>query len=80
MKDVMKKEFISWYAGEVKRQRESGVEPNAVKVNLNISVVKPLCGVWFMKAFKSVEDDPGCVLAGFQKAGILDRIWPEKEM
>jgi hypothetical protein len=76
MKDVMKTEFIKWYGGKVTEQMSKGTNANAVKVNLNKSVVKPLCAIWFMKAFQNVANNPHHVVTGFRKAGILDRLWP----
>ena len=39
------------YSEKVKAQLDRGVDANAVKVSLLISIVKPQAAQWFMKAF-----------------------------
>lgn len=74
IKDKMKGEFIAWYSEKVKAQLDRGVDANAVKVSLLISIIKPQAAQWFMNAFDCVGADT--VKMSFRKAGITERIFP----
>lgn len=69
IKETMKNEFTAWNGDKVQMQLENGMEPSAIKINLNISGVKPLATKWFIKAHGVIGDNPSIVVNSFTKAG-----------
>jgi hypothetical protein len=79
LKTVMKDLFQTWYSEEVATQISSGTAANAVKVDVRTSIVKPLCSEWLIAAVTRINREPHHVVTGFEKAGIIQRIWPEED-
>lgn len=77
LKTVMKDHFQVWYSEQVAAQIKSGTAPNAVKVDVRTSVIKPLSSEWLISAVDQIQS--AHVVTGFKKAGILD-LWPEEIM
>ena len=76
-KDAMKKEFIAWYSDQVRTQLDRGTQIEAVKVDMRLSVVKPLSARWTIKAVEQVASRPREIKKGFERAGILEYVYPE---
>jgi len=68
----MKNEFITWYRDQVQTQLLQGTQIEAVKVDLLLSVVKPLSARWIIKAVECVASNPSEVRSGFKRARILE--------
>lgn len=75
--DAVKKEFIAWYNDQVLTQLDRGTQIEAVKLDMRLSVVKPLSARWTMKAAEQVASRPHDMKEGFQRAGILEYVYPE---
>ena len=52
------------------RALESGKGIETVKVNLAISVIKPLHARWLIQVISALKADPDVIRKGFEKAGI----------
>ena len=48
-KDFLRQEAQSWYSQEIVKQMEAGKRPGEIKVDVRISVVKPLHAKWIVK-------------------------------
>ena len=68
-KQELKACFIRWYADFVKKQLGEGVEPQNIKPDLHISVLKPLHARWLIEAVSNISRD--VIIEGFVKAGII---------
>lgn len=73
----MKSQFVAWYSDQVLSQLRRGVSIEAVRVDLRLSVVKPLSGKWITEAVHHIASHPNIVKSGFKGAGILEYIYPE---
>ena len=65
----MKSAFIQWYSERVAEQLNADTAVESVSVSLQMSLVKPLSGNWFINAFST---HPDIIFSGFKAAGILD--------
>ena len=62
--------FSSWYAKQVSEALGSGMDISSVKVNLAISVIKPLHAKWLMHVITAIAEKQDTIINGFDKAGI----------
>ena len=62
LKDEMKQHFQSWYAEEVRKQLESGVAIQEVKIDTRTSALKPKRANWLMESLESLSQKPEIVL------------------
>ena len=62
-KTMMKDRFISWYAEKV-------AEDFNQKVDMKLSIVKPIHARWMIEVMTKLAKMPELVKAGFRKAGI----------
>lgn len=65
-KEFLRRKFQQWYSEEVRRQIQSG---KTVKVNLAMSVVKPLGAQWLIAVGEYMQSNPSLITNGFK--GIL---------
>ena len=72
IKSVMKSCFVQWYSERVTEQINAGAAIDEICIGLQMSLVKPLSGNWFINAFDHVSRNPDIILKGFRAAGILD--------
>ncbi|KAL5013090.1 hypothetical protein ScPMuIL_011641 [Solemya velum] len=68
-KTGLKNEFTEWYADEI-----ANGNSNATKVDLRISILKPLHARWFAKVFYNNKAKRNTILLGWTKSGILDAV------
>ncbi len=72
--DFLKKElrscFSSWYARKVKEELEAGVDIQEMKIDLRISLLKPIHANWLMDVIFKLKMQEGLIKTGFDKAGI----------
>ena len=71
-KQLMKKEFITYYSDAVKQQLESGINLEDVEVDFRLSVLKPLHAQWLVNMCNifSTERERLVISKGWKKAGI----------
>ena len=60
-KEFLRRKFQQWYLEEVRRQIQSG---KAVKVNLAMSVVKPLGAQWLIALDEYMQSNPSLITNG----------------
>lgn len=72
LKNAMKNEFTDWYADMVARNLQE--ENSMKKVDLRISMLKPLHAKWLCKAFHELKSKKDHILIGWKKSGISDNI------
>ncbi len=62
--------FSSWYAKKVKEELEAGVDIQEMKIDLQISLLKPIHANWLMDVILKLKMQEGLIKTGFDKAGI----------
>ena len=68
----MSTKYQDWYASEVASQWERGVEPNDVKVDVNLSTIKPLHAGWIIDYYKHMQSSRLVIKSAFRKALITE--------
>ena len=66
--------FQEWYAKEITKQIEGGTCVYSVKVNINLSIMKPLHAQWVIGLYDFLRNKPDVVRKGFELTGITDAI------
>ena len=72
LKAAMKNEFTNWYADMVAEDLKDSSTIN--KVDLRLSVLKPLHAKWLSKVFHDLKSKKDIILLGWKKSGISDCI------
>ena len=62
IKEFLRRKFQQWYSEEVRRQIDSG---KAVKVDLAMSIVKPLGAQWLIDLSNYMQSNPSIIINGF---------------
>lgn len=68
-KDFLHGKFQHWYSEEVRKQLSRNED---VKVNLAMSVVKPLGAQWLIALYEYVQSNPSIVINGFKGIIIMN--------
>jgi hypothetical protein len=71
LKDHLRSCFQSWYSEQVSKQLEGGKEPEDIKVDTKLTVVKPLSARWIISAYDYVRSQFSIIYGGFVEAGIV---------
>ena len=71
-KTLMKDSFTRWYAQEVHEALDSGKSVHEVKIDLRLSMIKPLHANWLITAHSILKHKTAVLTRGFEQAGILD--------
>ena len=66
-KDKLRRGFSEWYAQEVAKQLTDNVQPDAVHIDMRMSIVKKLSCRWIMSAYNHIHSSPEIVRNGFKK-------------
>ena len=74
LKDPLRRSFQSWYSEQVSKQLEEGKEPEDIKVDTRLSIMKPLSAKWITSAYDYFRSDSGIVRGGFVEAGIVEAL------
>ena len=69
-KEHMKSKFTMWYSSQVVTHLQGGGSVDNIKVNLNMSQIKPLSANWIVSAADYLNNNPSIIVNGFSKAGI----------
>lgn len=64
----------TWYAGQIEKQIEAGKSPHEIKVDIRISLLKPLQAKWIVQFYDFIRNNPSIVLNGWKKSKIPEHI------
>ena len=73
----MKNKFELWYANEVKKQLDEGIEVFAIDIPLKLSVLKPIHGRWLLGLYDHLRNSKEIIMSGFESAGITEAVTQE---
>ena len=73
-KDFLRQEAQAWYSQEIVKQMEKGKQAHEIKVDVRISIVKPLHAKWIVKFYDYIRSKPELVKNGWKKSGIVERL------
>ena len=71
LKTALKNEFTNWYADKIAKDVQDDASK---KVDLRLSVLKPLHANWLCKVFHDLKSKKDHILLGWKKSGISDYI------
>ena len=74
LKAKMSSCFSAWYSQEVGRQLEKGTPPDAVNIDLRMSLIKELSCKWLVSTYDHIRSHPEIIQNGFRKAGITSAL------
>ena len=73
-KTLMKERFAQWYVEQVAGRLHEGVNMCDVKVDINMSKIKPLHAAWVTKSLQELSKDETLIKKGFDQSGITGAI------
>ena len=73
-KDFLRKEAQSWYSQEIVKQMEAGKLSDQIKVDVCVSVVKPLHEKWIVKYYDYARTKPQLIINDWKESGIIDHL------
>lgn len=73
-KDFLRERFRTWYAEQVEKQLQAGVEATAVTVNMGMPVMKELGAKWLTSLYDKLQREKTIIINGFKKVGIVDAL------
>ena len=62
-----------WYAQKVKEQLDSSLSVENMKIDLRMSIIKPIHFGWLMKNMEWFSEQEAALLRGWKDTGILDK-------
>ena len=71
-KSFISDKYQEWYASEVTSQLGKGIDPYNVKVDVNLTTLKPIHARWIIDFYKHMQTSRSKVKAGFRKALISE--------
>ena len=74
LKGYLKQLFSEWYANEVTKQLKEG---GSVKINLQLSVIKPLHANWILQVWHMLHEKTHNVKLGWEKTGLSGAVGVE---
>lgn len=69
VKEFMHSKFQQWYASEVEKQLDQGIE--RAPVDLRMSIMKPLGARWLVSLHDYLQENNSIIKNGFKAAGIV---------
>ena len=72
LKDHLKRSFQSWYSDQVSKQLQDGRQPEDIKVDTKLSIMKPLGARWITSAYDYLRSQSDIIHGGFSAAGIVE--------
>ncbi len=69
-KDHMKNAFSNFYADEITRSLNKGLQPHEIKIDLKLTTFKPLNANWIIQSFDKIRQNRNEVIRGWKEAGI----------
>ena len=74
LKDHLRMKFRSWYSDQVVKELEGDREPEDIKVDMRMSVMKELGVHWLTSVFDYLSSHPEIIINGFKEAGIIQTL------
>ena len=71
-KDFLRNEAQQWYSNEIAKQVEAGKKSHEVKVDVRITVVRPLHAKWVIKFYDYIRSKPDIVISGWKRSKIFE--------
>ena len=71
-KSFISDKYQEWYASEVTSQLGKGIDPYNVKVDVKLTVLKPIHTRWIIDFYKHMQTSGSKVKAGFRKTLISE--------
>ena len=66
--------YQDWYAEKNLQRLNGGVAPHDVKVDVKLSIVKPLLAKWLIEMYHHLKHSKQIVISGFRKARITEAV------
>lgn len=75
-KTFMRSKFSQWYSKQILLQLEGGADVQSVKVDVKLTIVKPLHAIWLIEYYNKMSSPEGqeVVQNGWLRSGITDAI------
>ena len=73
-KQQLTQNFSEWYAEQVKKCLEEGVEISDIRVDLKTSILKPIHFQWLIKSIAWLAQQEEALISGWKDSGILNII------
>ena len=73
-KDFIRQEAQKWYADEISKQMAQGKRSYEIKVDVRLSVSKPLHVKWTVKFYDYIKSKPEIACNGWRKFGITEKL------
>ena len=73
-KDFLRQEAQYWYSKRIVKQMQQGKKPHEIKVDVRISIAKPLHAKWIVKFYDYIRSKPELIKNGWRKSGIIDNL------
>lgn len=73
-KDFLRDEAQAWYSNEIAKQMSEGKRTDQIKVDVRLSVVKPLHAKWITKYYDYARNHPEIIINGWKKSGITENL------
>ena len=74
VKQFLKGKFQEWYATEIAKQVDKGVDVHSIDVSTKLSVMKPIHGRWLVGLYNYLRNKPDVVRKGFEMTGIVEAV------
>ena len=71
-KSFMSGKYNAWYADQVTRQLQRGINPSDVKISLKLTDIKVLHTQWIVDTYHYLKDHREFIVNGFAAAGITE--------
>lgn len=78
-KAFLRKNAQDWYSNEIRKEIDYGMQAHAIKVDVCISVLKPLRVSWVTKFYNKMPNVTYIILNGWKRPGIINAISSETE-
>ena len=78
-KAFVRKESQLWFSEQLKHQIQRGCAPEEVKVDVQISILKPLQAKWLTSFYNRMQNRGNVVIKGWKRAGISDFLSKERQ-
>ena len=66
--------YQDWYAAKVQEQIRKGVNAHDIKINVKLSIVKPLHAKWIIEMYNHLRNSKEIIINGFRKAHITQSV------
>ena len=79
-KDFLRERFRHWYAEQVHKQLQAGVEDTAVKVNMGMPVMKEIGACWLTALYAKLCSESSLITNELKNVGISDAVSKAREV